>query len=135
MKSLRILTDVIFSGVSGLAVPHPSLRFAPFPRLPRSSPARDFSPTSGTIPPHPPPPSCVKMAENETLTLGFCIASWVELSECCSVECSFHQSVTSHFLSLLKQSGFLWTDSRVGRPSGFQTKGSEGRGVAFSLFC
>lgn len=55
VKSLRVLTDVVFPGVSGLAVPHPSLRFAPFPRLPLSSPARDFSPTSGTIPPHPPP--------------------------------------------------------------------------------
>lgn len=133
MKSLRVLTDVAFPGVSGLAVPHPSLRFAPFPRLPRPSPARDFSPTSGTIPPH--PPSCVKMAEKETLTLGFCIASWVELSACSSVECSFRQSVTSHFLSLSKQSVFLWTGSSFGRPSGFQTKGSEGRGVAFSLFC
>lgn len=53
-------------------VPHPSPSVAPFPRLPRPSPARDFRQTSGTIPPHPHSPrSCVKMAEKETLTLGF----------------------------------------------------------------
>lgn len=87
MKSLRVLTDVAFPGVRGLAalttrsvLLHSQDSRVPCPRAILARHLEQFLPI---------PPSCVKMAENETLTFGFCIASWVELSACSSVECSF----------------------------------------------
>lgn len=85
-KSLRVFTNVFFSspssGVNGLhVISHPSLRVAPSPRLPRPSPARDFSQRSGTIPP--PSPQLRKNGRNEALTFGFFwIASRAKLFAC-----------------------------------------------------
>lgn len=76
---MRVWADVSSptpAGVGGrlLGVPCPPLGVAPIPRTPASLPRPRAILARHLEQSLPIPPSCVKMAEKETLTLGFCVA-------------------------------------------------------------